>query len=192
MCTEIKKCAALWIIYTLKSAVRRWWNHHHVKQGKPTDKKSVVFTHILSVCCSSKHSCCFFYLHLFTHSFFCCLSGSESHRQQSQNRCPDLLLLAMFPSHLSDVISPSCPGSSSEPPSGGTCQKYLTWSDALTAIFLLLMWRSSGSTLSPSRKTNQTNPTYPISKAELGHRLDGVHFWCLYLQSYSFGHFSQT
>lgn len=131
-----------------------------------------------------------FFLSPFIHSFiFCCLSGSESHRQQSQNRCPDLLLLAMFPSHLSDIISPSCPGSSSEPPSGGTCQKYLTWSDALTAIFLLLMWRSSGSTLSPSRKTN---PTYPISKAELGHRLDGVHFWCLYLQSYSFGHFSQT
>lgn len=31
-----------------------------------------------------------------------------------------------------------------------------------------------------------------ISKAELRHRLDGVHFWCLYLQSYSFGQFSQT
>lgn len=156
MCTEIKKCATLWIIDTLKSAVRRWWNHHHVKQGKPTDKKSVAFTHILSTCCSSKHSCCFFFISIYPLiHFFCCLFGSESHG----HRCPDLPLFAMFPSHLSDVISPSCPGSSLEPPSGGTCQKYLTWSDARTSIFLLLMWRSGGSTLSPSQSLRLSSDT---------------------------------
>lgn len=98
-----------------------------------------------------------FFLSPFIHSFifFCCLFGSESHG----HRCPDLPLFAMFPSHLSDVISPSCPGSSLEPPSGGTCQKYLTWSDARTSIFLLLMWRSGGSTLSPSQSLRLSSDT---------------------------------
>lgn len=179
MCTEIKKCATLWIIDTLKSAVRRWWNHHHVKQGKPTDKKSVAFTHILSACCSSKHSCCFFfYLHLSTHSFF-------------------LLLIWIWVTWAQMPRPPSfC--NVSKPPV--RCNlSFMSW-----VFFGASLWWDMPEISHLIRCPNLNLPpldveewrlyfeSLAISKAELRDRLDGVHFWCLYLQSYSFGQFSQT
>ncbi|MED6273802.1 hypothetical protein CHARACLAT_010143 [Characodon lateralis] len=98
-----------------------------------------------------------------------CVEGAQHETgmrwQQTQQRHPDvplprhlLQLLRVepkaFPGQPRDTVPPACPGSSPGPPPGGTClgtpprkasrrHRHLNW--------LLLMWRSSGSTPSSSR-----------------------------------------
>ncbi|MEQ2220455.1 hypothetical protein ILYODFUR_005639 [Ilyodon furcidens] len=97
-----------------------------------------------------------------------------------------------FTSQPRDIVPPACPGSSTGPPSGGTCLEHLLrrhpggirYRCPSHLNWLLSMWRSSGSTPSSSHMTE----FHTISKGVPGHPTEEAHFSRLYPGSRSFGH----
>lgn len=170
MCTEIKKCATLWIIDTLKPS--------SCKTGK-TNWQEICGFYTHSECMLLLKTQLLFFLSPFIHSFI-------------------FLLLIWIWVTWAQMPRPPSFCNVSKPPV--RCNlSFMSW-----VFFGASLWWDMPEISHLIRCPNLNLPpldveewrlyfeSLAISKAELRHRLDGVHFWCLYLQSYSFGQFSQT